>query len=109
MVSGGCLGFGNNDVPDLMLANERDQESTITTVVTRLSDDQEILDQTTTIPEDGYHEYEDPIGSEGTHRIRASLADGFENQHEWDAPSDEAYGIQITINEDDIEFTEVVA
>ncbi|WP_135662752.1 hypothetical protein [Halorhabdus rudnickae] len=107
--STGCLGFENNDVPDLAIFNRRDQETTITTLVTRLSDNRDILNNTITILKDGNHAYENPINREGVHRIRVSTEDGQENQYEWDAPSDEAYGIHITIDGENIEYSEVVA
>jgi len=109
VASAGCLGFENYDVPDLAVFNGRNQETTITTVVTRLSDNREILNDTITIPEDGNHAYENPIDREGVHQIRVSTGDGQESQYEWDVPSDEAYGIHITINEENIEIVPVAA
>ncbi len=109
VASAGCLGFENHDVPDLAIFNYRNRETTITTVVTRLSDNREILNNTITIPKDGNHAYENPIEREGVHQIRVSTEDGQEIQFEWDTPSDEAYGIHITINEENIEFSFVAA
>ncbi|WEL17168.1 Uncharacterized protein SVXHr_0993 [Halorhabdus sp. SVX81] len=78
-------------------------------MVTRLSDNREILNNTITIPKDGNHAYENPINSEGLHQIRVSIEDGHEDQYEWNTPSDEANGLHITIYEGNIEFSEVVA
>jgi hypothetical protein len=108
-VSAGCLGTGNDDIADVMLASDRTRDSTVTTVVTRLSDDQVVLNETLTLPADGFHEYEDPINSEGKHRFHVSTEDGLENRLEWDVSSDEATGLQITVREESIDFSPVAA
>jgi hypothetical protein len=100
----GCLFAENADVADLFLDNDRDQDVEVTTVVTRVSDEAEILNDTTTIPEDESHEYEDPISEEVNFQLRVSTADGLENRLEWEATGDEATGLWVTIAQDEIDI-----
>lgn len=76
----------------------------MTTIITRVSDRAGILHDTTTIPVDETHEYEDPVTEVMTFRIHVSTADGLETSLEWEATGDEATGLGITIAEDEIDF-----
>lgn len=108
--SAGCLGvFSNADMADLRLNNGTSGEITVTTTITRSSDGEELLSDTVTLQADGVHQYRDPIQEEGTYQIHVSVEGGDENLYEWDAPADEAAGLHISITDDGIGFSEVIA
>jgi len=102
--SAGCIFAEDPNVADFFLDNSRDQEVTVTTVVTRISDGEEIVNDTTTIPKEDHHEYEDPITDVATVRIHVSTAGGLENRLEWEFTDDEATGLWVTIAEDEIDI-----
>lgn len=81
---------------DLRLINETGESITVTTTVTRDSDEEKILSDSITLAHEEVHRYINPIEEDGTYQIQVSVEAGDENIYEWDAPADEAYGIYIS-------------
>ena len=104
--SAGCLG---DDYPDLFLFNQTGESVSVSTTVVRMPDNEQLLEDTTTIPENDSHQYGNPITEPGTYQIQVSVEGGDESSHEWEAPQDEGTGLHIRINSERIEFVQVIA
>ena len=103
----GCL--GNGDQQDLTMFNNAEREVTVTTTIDRVDGEERVFADTMTMRKDGRRYYRNPIREAATYLIEVSVESGPSNSYEWDAPSDESYGLTVRIGGDEVSFGELVS
>ena len=98
----GCLG---NSIDDLYIRNESGTQQTISIRVVRLSNDNELLDETTTLVDGETKQYTEVAG-EYTCRVSINVQNGPSNETEWADSGSDSYLLEISIDDSTINFQE---
>ena len=110
----GLAGCYSTGLADLKITNETTRELTGVIRVVRPSDDEQVLDESFTLPPAETEDYEadktysEVAGDEETVRIHVAVQDGPEGTHEFTDSLDTG-SMYIDIYSDDIEFQRVAA
>ena len=99
----GCLGTEHAD--DLWLSNESGSPQRVSIRVTRLSNEEERLNETVTLEAGASKEYPEVAG-EYNCRVNVNVHDGPSNERVWRDSSSDSYTLHITIDESSITFKE---
>lgn len=98
----GCLG---NRTDDLHIRNKSGTQQTISIHVVRLSNNNELLDETITLVDGETKEYAEVAG-EYTCRVSVNVQNGPSNKTEWADSGIDSYTLGISIEESTINFQE---
>ena len=98
----GCLG---NGLEDLHVRNRSGTEQTISIRVVRLSNDNELLDETITLV-DGETKVYAEVAEENTCRVSVNVQNGPSNETEWADSGYDTEALNISIEESTINFQE---
>ena len=110
----GLAGCTDNNADDLEITNETTRERTVMIRVVRLSDDEQVLDESFTLPPAEPEDYEtdktysEVAGDEETVRIHVTVQDGPEGTDEFTESMD-TRGMYVDIYSDTIEFQRAAA
>jgi len=110
----GITGCAMGSVPDIEIRNATDAEQTGGVTVTRLSDDERLLDETFILAagdigdDDTETVYADVVGTE-TARVRVTVRDGPNGTHDFADDEAGAMGLDVEIRADEINFSEEIA
>lgn len=99
----GCLEPNSGGMTDISVSNETSDEVNATIQVTRLSDDERLLDETFVLDVDATQEY-DEVVSGAEVQVKVQVENGPENEFEWSDGESDASGLHIDINSDSITF-----
>ena len=97
----GCLGYEHTN--DLYIRNKSGTQQTITIRVVRLSNDNELLDETITLDDGETKEYTEVAG-DYTCRVSVNVQNGLSNETEWADSGSDSYILDIFIDESAINF-----
>ena len=97
----GCLDLGSTS--DLYVRNESGARQTV-----RLSDGEELVDETITVDDGGTEEYAEVVGAADC-RVIVDVRDGPSGETEWTDSDSNSYTLEITLGESAVDFQELAA
>lgn len=103
----GCSGVNSGGMTDIAISNETTNEVTVTIQVGRLSDDEQLLDETVDIDADATQEYDEVVSGEEA-QVYIRVQNGPENTFEWSDGETDASGLLIDINSGSITFSPII-
>lgn len=102
----GCLDLGSTS--DLYVRNESGARRTVSLRVVRLSDGEELVDETITVDDGGTEEYAEVVGAADC-RVIVDVRDGPSGETEWADSDSNSYTLEITLGESAVDFQELAA
>ena len=93
----GCLEANSGSVTDIFVFNETSNEVNVTIQVTRLSDDERLLDETFTLGVDATKEYEEVVSGAEV-QVKIQVEDGPGNEFEWSDGEGDESSLSMEIN-----------
>ena len=103
----GCFGVNSGETTDISISNETSNTVTASIRVTRLSDDAQLLDETTTIAANASREYDEVVSGSRV-EVHVSVQDGPVNAYEWSDGESDAQGLHVDIDADSVTFSSFV-
>ncbi|RKD97058.1 hypothetical protein ATJ93_0039 [Halopiger aswanensis] len=101
------MGANAGGTTDITVTNETSQIVSASLLVTRLSDDAELLEDTISLDEDESEAYEE-VASGARVKVRLAVDNGPENTYEWSDGETDASGLYVDIEADSITFSPFV-
>lgn len=101
-IGAGCSDTAGSGVIDLMVANETEDRVTADIRLERLSDETLVLHEVADIPGDETTKYNDPVRSNGDHRVTVAVQAGPSGSFIWHAVG--SNGVHASIQPETVEF-----